>query len=54
MAYLRWLLHRFDGNVSLALAGYNAGEDAVERYKGIPPYQETRDYVDRIAGWLNR
>jgi soluble lytic murein transglycosylase-like protein len=54
MAYLRWLLHRFDGNVSLALAGYNAGEEAVERYKGIPPYQETRDYVDRIAGWLNR
>jgi len=54
MAYLRWLLQRFDGDVWLALAGYNAGEQAVERYKGIPPYPETRDYVDRIAGWLNR
>jgi soluble lytic murein transglycosylase-like protein len=54
MAYLRWLLDYFNGDVSLALAGYNAGEKAVDRYKGIPPYVETRDYVSRIAGRLAR
>lgn len=49
MAYLRWLLERFDGDVELALAGYNAGENAVARYAGIPPYRETRNYVKRIT-----
>jgi soluble lytic murein transglycosylase-like protein len=48
MAYLQWLLRRFDGNLRLALAGYNAGEAAVERYGGVPPYPETRRYVRRI------
>jgi len=48
MAYLRWLLDHFDGNVKLALAGYNAGEKAVERHGGIPPYAETQSYVTRI------
>jgi Transglycosylase SLT domain len=48
MLYLRWLLKTFNGNVSLALAGYNAGEKAVERYKGVPPYNETRQYVKKI------
>jgi len=48
MAYLRWLLDHFDGDVELALAGYNAGEKAVERHGGIPPYEETQDYVKRI------
>ncbi|MGF7173642.1 lytic transglycosylase domain-containing protein [Azospirillum doebereinerae] len=43
--YLRWLLAYFQGDVNLALAGYNAGERAVDRYKGIPPYEETRNYV---------
>jgi TPR repeat protein len=48
MAYLRWLLDHFDGDVKLALAGYNAGEKAVERHGGVPPYEETQSYVKRI------
>ena len=48
MAYLRWLLQRFDGDLKLTLAGYNAGEAAVERHGGIPPYDETRTYVGTI------
>ncbi|MFN7974788.1 MAG: lytic transglycosylase domain-containing protein [Acidobacteriota bacterium] len=47
-AYLRWLIDRFDGSVALALAAYNAGESAVDRYAGIPPYEETRTYVRRV------
>lgn len=49
MAYLRWLLDEFDGDVRLALAGYNAGEQAVRKYGGIPPYRETQAYVKRIV-----
>ena len=45
LAYLRWLLAYFEGNVPLVLAAYNAGEKAVDKYKGVPPYQETRAYV---------
>ena len=48
MAYLRWLLQRFDGDLRLTLAGYNAGEAAVERHGGVPPYDETRAYVGKI------
>jgi soluble lytic murein transglycosylase-like protein len=48
--YLRWLLERFDGNISLALAGYNAGEGAVAKYNGVPPYNETQNYVRIITG----
>ncbi|MFO1189608.1 MAG: lytic transglycosylase domain-containing protein [Alphaproteobacteria bacterium] len=48
MAYLRWLLDHFAGNVQLAVAAYNAGENAVERHRGVPPYAETRAYVKKI------
>jgi len=47
--YLAWLLKRFNGDVSLALAGYNAGEGAVDKYKGVPPYHETENYVKKIV-----
>ncbi len=47
--YLRWLLERFDGNIALALAGYNAGEGAVDKYEGVPPYTETQNYVRIIT-----
>ena len=50
--YLRILLDLFQGDVSLALAGYNAGENAVRRYGGIPPYKETRNYVRKVRSLL--
>ncbi len=49
LAYLRWLLAYFKGDVALVAAAYNAGEGAVNRYRGIPPYEETRGYVKRIV-----
>ena len=48
MAYLRWLLAYFEGDVMLVAAAYNAGEGAVNRYRGVPPYAETRAYVQKI------
>jgi soluble lytic murein transglycosylase-like protein len=47
--YLGWLLKRFSGNVELALAGYNAGEGAVDKYDGVPPFNETQNYVKIIS-----
>lgn len=47
--YLSWLLKRFDGDVALTLAGYNAGEGAVDKYRGVPPYKETQNYVRLIT-----
>ena len=48
LAYLRWLLAYYEGRVTLAVAAYNAGEAAVDRYGGVPPYPETQDYVRRV------
>jgi hypothetical protein len=47
--HLKGLLQNFGGDVSLSLAAYNAGQGAVERSRGIPPYTETRNYVKRIT-----
>jgi hypothetical protein len=48
IAHLKTLLDRYDGDLELALAGYNAGEGAVARYGGVPPFPETIRYVDRV------
>jgi soluble lytic murein transglycosylase-like protein len=50
--YLSWLLDQFPNDLAKVLAAYNAGENAVIRYQGIPPYKETRNYVKRIFGTL--
>jgi soluble lytic murein transglycosylase-like protein len=51
LAYLRWLLATFDGDIALTAAAYNAGEGAVMRYDGVPPYSETREYVKRVLAF---
>ena len=52
--YLGWLLKRFNGDLKLAAAGYNAGEGAVAKYNGVPPYAETQRYVQRVAVLADR
>ena len=54
LAYLRWLLAYFRGDLALVAAGYNAGEGAVDKYRGVPPYPETRAYVARILAFVAR
>jgi soluble lytic murein transglycosylase-like protein len=53
MAYLRWLMAYFQGNVVLVAAAYNAGEGAVNRYRGVPPYAETLNYVRKVLAQVN-
>jgi hypothetical protein len=54
VVYLGQLMHRYDGDTSKALAAYNAGPRAVDRYGGIPPYHETQGYVHSIMGRMSR
>lgn len=49
--FLRRLLDHYDGNVRLAVAAYNAGPGAVDKYNGVPPYRETQTYVTRVLGY---
>lgn len=52
--HLRLLLDRYQGDLQLSLAAYNAGMKAVERHRGVPPFTETREYVKRVLDYVNR
>ena len=49
--YLRWLANQFNGDMLLTLAAYNAGPDAVRKYGGVPPFEETRGYVRKVVNY---
>jgi soluble lytic murein transglycosylase-like protein len=51
--YLAGLLRQYNGDVKLALAGYNAGPGNVQKYEGIPPFEETKNYITRVMGYFN-
>ncbi len=50
--HLKYLYEKFQGNIPLTLAAYNAGEEAVSKYKGVPPYRETRNYIRRVMSQM--
>jgi soluble lytic murein transglycosylase-like protein len=51
--HLKMLIQRFPGKLDLVLAAYNSGEKTVDRFKGIPPFSETRSYVKKVLHWMN-
>lgn len=51
--YFAKMLRQYDGDVNLALAAYNAGPGNVEKYNGVPPFDETKNYINRVIGYLN-